>query len=250
MAVYPGLIGGNIGNLLRMIREEKANTPIVPPAAEAGAPIREATGEPVINPESPGTSRQVSIRPEMTLPVSPESPGVMNFSGVPRRARVGSLAIGGGQVAGVSAPGQPVQAGVSAPAQMGQPSVGIATRIVSPTPAQRVANITAENLAWGKPGGQYLKDAEKAKELSKKAQAVSVTPTLSPQQYAQAVSGAKQQLAKTYAAQPTPTQKPPQPTPTPAPKKTTSAPITLPSLGTIISGGLGQAIKKAKNWKW
>lgn len=62
---YQGTSGGDIGTLLRMIQEEQSSSALAtPPAAEPGSPIRELTQGPILAPESPGTSRVASLRPE------------------------------------------------------------------------------------------------------------------------------------------------------------------------------------------
>lgn len=77
MAIYPSS-GGFIGSLLRTIQEERSKAPhVLPPAGEPQAPIRAAVQAPLespISPESPGSSRTVSIRPEGVPPTSASTP--------------------------------------------------------------------------------------------------------------------------------------------------------------------------------
>ena len=63
--MYQGQSAGDIGSLLRLIQEDKANSVInQPPAAQSGAPVREVVQEPLQSAEDPGSSRVVSTRPE------------------------------------------------------------------------------------------------------------------------------------------------------------------------------------------
>lgn len=77
MAIYPSS-GGFIGSLLRTIQEERSKAPhVLPPAGEPQAPIRAAVQAPLespISPESPGSARTVSIRPEGVPPTSASTP--------------------------------------------------------------------------------------------------------------------------------------------------------------------------------
>lgn len=62
--------GGNIGTLLRLIQEEQANNmAAIPPSADVASPIRAAIQQPLKSPESVGTSRIVSGKPEAVTPI-------------------------------------------------------------------------------------------------------------------------------------------------------------------------------------
>lgn len=65
MADYQQVSSG-IGNLLRMIKEQRSQGPIVPPSADVASPIRETVQGPVKTPESPETNRVISVRPEQS----------------------------------------------------------------------------------------------------------------------------------------------------------------------------------------
>lgn len=63
---YQGLApAGDIGALLRLIQEEKSQSVLAaPPAVEPGSPTREMVTDPLMSPESPGSTRIASIKPE------------------------------------------------------------------------------------------------------------------------------------------------------------------------------------------
>lgn len=90
--IYPGLYSGAIGTLLRQIQEQKSSSPIVPAATETSSPIRAGVQEPLQAPESPGTSRVVSVRPEASNVAGAGSPV---GSVTPTRSSVGPISIGG-----------------------------------------------------------------------------------------------------------------------------------------------------------
>ena len=57
--------GNNIGNLLRLIQEEKAqNIAAIPPAAQPESPLRGTVADALQTPESPGSEHTISLRPE------------------------------------------------------------------------------------------------------------------------------------------------------------------------------------------
>lgn len=65
--------GNSIGTLLRLIQEEKAQSQaIVNPGDDPSSPIRQTVTEPIRSPESPGSERVVSIRPESAIQSGPE----------------------------------------------------------------------------------------------------------------------------------------------------------------------------------
>lgn len=91
MAIYPSS-GGFIGSLLRTIQEERSKAPhVLPPAGEPQAPIRAAVQAPLespISPESPGSARTVSIRPEGVPPTAASAPAGQV---VPARSMIGDM---------------------------------------------------------------------------------------------------------------------------------------------------------------
>jgi len=107
MAVpYAG--SGSIGALIRLIEQEKSKAPTaMKPEMELGAPIREMTAQPFMAPESVGTARTLSLKPE----------------GVPS-----SMIAGGGQVTPAAAPPTPA-------APIGVPVVGPSIGMPERTPS-------------------------------------------------------------------------------------------------------------------
>jgi hypothetical protein len=79
MAGYQAQSGGDIGNLLRLIQEEKAGGVLnQPPAADPSAPVRGVVQQPIQSPNDPGSARTVSTPPdagqapvESIIPVAP-----------------------------------------------------------------------------------------------------------------------------------------------------------------------------------
>lgn len=106
MAVYPGVGAGSaIGSLLRMITEQRSQTPISTAQAENQGAIRDSMTGAVKGPESPGSSRIVGIKPEGITASPTSSAGTV----VAPRAAIGQYAIGGDDVGNVVAPVNPVQ---------------------------------------------------------------------------------------------------------------------------------------------
>lgn len=69
--------GSDIGTLLRLIQEEKASSILAsPPAADPSSPIREQVQGPILAPEAPGGTRNVSIRPEGVGTLGPSGQAV------------------------------------------------------------------------------------------------------------------------------------------------------------------------------
>ncbi len=67
--IYPGAQAGGIGNLLRLIQEEKTRgLGGQLPSAQMGSPVREVTQQPLMGVEAPGSARRISLRPEEPLP--------------------------------------------------------------------------------------------------------------------------------------------------------------------------------------
>lgn len=65
MAGYSQPSGGDIGTLLRQIQEQKSGNPVtLPPGAETAAPLRDTVQTTVLNPESSGSSRNLTLSPE------------------------------------------------------------------------------------------------------------------------------------------------------------------------------------------
>ena len=125
--------GSNIGTLLRLIQEDQNKSlPAINPANDPNSPIRGVIQGPLNAPESPGSSRVVSVRPEGAIQQGEQA----NPQVVGPVAPVAPVA----QVAGPVAPQAPQQnpsggggGGVSAP-QVSAPSIG--TRITAaPTKA-------------------------------------------------------------------------------------------------------------------
>jgi hypothetical protein len=92
--MYPNATSSSgIGNLLRLIQEEKAQQMAnIPPSAQQAAPVREAVTGPVVGAEDPGTSRVVGIKPEAVI--GPSTPATVTGA-IPMRSTVGPTAIGG-----------------------------------------------------------------------------------------------------------------------------------------------------------
>lgn len=72
--IYQGGGGNAIGTLLRMLEDEKSASPLQQkPESAVGSPLRGAVQTPYFTPESPGSSRVVSARPEGVTPSGPQS---------------------------------------------------------------------------------------------------------------------------------------------------------------------------------
>lgn len=91
---YLNQSGNSIGSLLRFIQEQKSQSPIVPPSTESGSPIRGVVQEPLNAPESVGTSRQISIRPEGAISSS-QGESIQQGVGPVGESRIAGLQIGG-----------------------------------------------------------------------------------------------------------------------------------------------------------
>jgi len=93
--MYPTNQQSNIGNLLRLIQEEKSTNPaIASPGNEVASPIRDVIQGPIQAPESPGSSRTISARPEGIAAPGSETPGqvVAPVAPVPVAAQAGPVA--------------------------------------------------------------------------------------------------------------------------------------------------------------
>jgi hypothetical protein len=109
---YGKITGSSIGSLLRMIAEQKSESPIVPPGAEVGSPIRGVVQEPLEAPESPGSQRTANLRPEGVIAPMEQAEPTM-----PMRSAVGPLSIGGAPIeqTGNFGPAGPLGEGGPAP---------------------------------------------------------------------------------------------------------------------------------------
>lgn len=72
--MYPNGSGSNIGTLLRLIQEDQnKNAASLVPSADPNSPLRGAIQQPLQAPESPGSSRVVSVRPEAVTQQGPQA---------------------------------------------------------------------------------------------------------------------------------------------------------------------------------
>lgn len=71
--IYNSGTGSSIGSLLRLIQEEKASQQAnMLPAADPSSPVRQTVQEPLKSPESVGSDRMISIKPESAIQQGPE----------------------------------------------------------------------------------------------------------------------------------------------------------------------------------
>lgn len=141
--MYPTGQGSNIGTLLRLIQEDQNKSiPAINPANDPNSPMRGAIQGPINAPESPGSSRVVSVRPEGAIqqgeqvqgqvigPVAPVAPVAQVSGPVAPQASQQRPSSGGGGVSApqISAPSigtritaAPVNRGTSIPASAGIP---------------------------------------------------------------------------------------------------------------------------------
>lgn len=228
MAGYLNQNGNSIGSLLRFIQEQKSQSPMVPPATDTGSPIRAMTQEPLKGPEAQDTSRVVSIKPEAVISPSGQTqsavaPGIESMGSI---APAGPVApsmtptIMGEKRSAVASPQPSIQS--SQPSQPSQPSMrptSIATKITPST------NIPTRSTV----GPLVLVPMEPTK----------------PQKVNVSQQGSATVYKQTGSTVPYPTTGP-----TPAPTSNRFLPPVnvnkpaAPSLGTILSGGIGQAWKK------
>lgn len=138
--------GNSIGTLLRLIQEEKAsNQANVMPGADPSSPIRQTVTEPIRTPESPGSERVVSIRPESAIQQGP--------SGVVAPQAIGPIVQAPGSVVAprvptpVPTPTQPMSqtpsGSTSQPSGGGSPSSSPSS---SPTQAVAGASTSRPNI--------------------------------------------------------------------------------------------------------
>ncbi len=134
MAEYQQVSSG-IGNLLRMIKEQRSQGPIIPPSADVASPIRETVQGPVKTPESPETNRVISVRPEQSPGgnvgpvVGPLNPSVS--IGASPANPIGPVA-NRPVPTPVPTPSQPVSKGGVPPVTPSSPSVGTPKTVGGP----------------------------------------------------------------------------------------------------------------------
>ncbi len=154
---------GGIGALLRKIELERKTSPAtLSPGAGAGSPIRRAMATPLespIAPESPGTSRVISVQPGTT----PSTPGKVGTTAMaPRGMTMGQIG-GGGVVAPTTA--APIQS-FAQPTQTPAPAGAVSTPMAGNAPPQPA------------PQGQVL-GTQTAKKVSPVSQiATSIRPLM------------------------------------------------------------------------
>lgn len=165
--MYQG--GGNsIGTLLRLIQEEKAsNQAIVNPGDDPSSPIRQTVTEPIRSPESPGSERVVSIRPESAIQQGP--------SGV-----VGPQAIG----PMVQAPGAVVAPRVPTPVPtptmpQSQPSGSTSQPSRNSSPSSPIQSVAGASTSRPSLGTSIKSQPQKTYSYSPYVNAPAKTPTRS-----------------------------------------------------------------------
>lgn len=131
--IYQSGASSNIGTLLRLIQEEKSkNIAAIPPQADVESPLRASVQEPIKAPESPGTQRVVSIRPEgatMQGPVAGSDLTPVAPVAAPTPVGPASSPMSNGPIEPSSSPSQPGMArpsvsGMSAPMVRGASVTG------------------------------------------------------------------------------------------------------------------------------
>lgn len=263
MPGYLNQNGNSIGSLLRFIQEQKSQGPIVPPSTEVGSPIRDVVQEPLKAPESIGTSRQVSIKPEDVL--GGESQQALPIPEVGAES-LGPIA----PVASAATPGQitPAAASTSSDAPM-TPTVRGETRsaVYSPSPAQpssgqvKGVSIGAPVIKAATPQITPQRNITGGTPILGGSGGVVPTPTPAPTNRGSISSGQATVYPQTGSTSAVPTLGP---TPTqsfnklaqkPTQTFTPPSPYTgggLPSIGTILNaagGGALQGFKKLFGWK-
>lgn len=165
--MYPSGISNNIGELLRLIQEEKSSSlAAVPPSSEPSSPIRGMVQQPIQTPEAPGSSRVVSIRPEGVTQQGPEAtPTVVSPvmpTPVPTPEPVAPRAAS--SVSAVSQPSPSAPSSVSRPVPTPVPTPtppSIGTRITSSVKGASVAKTPIGPP--GPPAGYYNKTTPKSR---------------------------------------------------------------------------------------
>ena len=132
MSVYPSMVGGNIGSLLRMIREDQANSPVAQPvSSEMSSLLRDMVTQPLKNVEAVGSSRMVSVPSEQAP--NPQIGGIQDTPGmvVPPQtpAPVSPVSAPQSNYSRSPSASQPIPTPVPTPTP--RASVGLGTRINS-----------------------------------------------------------------------------------------------------------------------
>lgn len=151
MAEYQSQSTGDIGNLLRLIQQEKASSVLnQPPGSQPGAPVRSVVQSPLQSAEAPGSSRVVSTpaegSPNVVAPGG--TGGTVASSGIvapavpvppiaPAPAPSGVISPGR-----AATPSQPSSSGGSSPASSPQPSLGTS---ISAAPAIQSTPVSNNN---------------------------------------------------------------------------------------------------------
>lgn len=145
---YPSATGTDIGTLLRMIREQRTETPTQqPPAAQVASPIRGLVQEPLKADEAVGTEHVASIKPEAggtgigTAPTETPTPSPVGTPTPPAGRVVAPLQPAPRTPAPASPPSAPAQSTPSASAPVptpvptpAPPSIGTSIRTTPTTP--------------------------------------------------------------------------------------------------------------------
>ena len=222
MAGYLNQNGNSIGSLLRFIEEQKSQSPMVPPGTELGSPIRGMTQEPLKGSESVGTTRVVSIKPESVLGQTGEtSPSTSPSGEVLPVGGSTAQTMGGPALVRSSSSGEPFPTPVPTPTR---PAGTNPVTVSSPTLGTKISTTPAQSRI-----GAYVLDPKFSQTQS---------GNVSNQ-------GSATVYKQTGSTVPYPTLGP-----TPAPTASRFLPevnfnkTSSPSLGTIISGSVGQAWKK------
>ena len=221
MAIYQPNGGSGIGTLLRMIKEQRSQGPIVPPSAQVSSPIREVVQGPLETPESPETSRVISVRPETSptstsvAPVGPIAPSVRSSASTPVAPVNPVVApVNTAVPKQVEGPMQAKVAGAVAPREVSPMSIG--TKI-TPPPNALVGEAPTSIVGRSRSGVAVLEPAPNP------------TPTPAPSR-GSSVAGQTKVYAQTGSTVPYPTQGPtPPPSYNPLRNENTG-----PSIGTKI----------------
>lgn len=89
-------ISGNIGTLLRLIKEDQSKNPAaISAASDPSSPVRQSVATPLTPVESPNSSLVVGLRPEGV--VSPGTPATSTVTPGVTASRVGPVSLGGGE---------------------------------------------------------------------------------------------------------------------------------------------------------
>ncbi len=151
----------NIGNLLRLIQEDKNQAPAAQiPATDPNSPIRQTIQQPVTSPQSPGSSQIVSLRPEGVIQQGPQAGGNVVPAAqpiAPTAAPVAPASANFSRPVGSSSPSSPSPASAATPST---PFIG--TRISSAPSAQKTLGAsTAKPVFMSNVAGPSSKYAPK-----------------------------------------------------------------------------------------